>query len=186
MACRVSAESQSTAGWQGLPGTAPVSRIGGDGQLGRQAVCTHFRGDVFASGFFEGVRDGVAEAESLPLADCLFPGLRATAFARRVENGRVQPFLDGVYLDSVAVRGGGADEPRGAANFAVDSRNRGQTEQALGGSRSRDQLTAELKLLAERLASAVGVAGQERDQSRVPVDRHPYEGIVEFADDRDR
>ena len=64
--------------------------------------------------------------------------------------------------------GGGADEPRGAVGVvAVDRGDRGKAAEAFGRNGQDDQLAAEPELLAERVASGVGVAGQQRGQPEV-------------------
>ena len=69
---------------------------------------------------------------------------------------------------------------------AADGGDRGEAVEAFGREGKDDELAAEPELLAERLASGVGVAGQQRGQPDVAAQEHPEEGIVEFARDRNR
>ena len=73
----------------------------------------------------------------------------------------------------------GAEESRGAVVVAADGGDGGKAEQTFGREGADDQLAAEPELLAERVASSVGVAGQQRGQPEVATQDHPDEGIVE-------
>jgi hypothetical protein len=92
--------------------------------------------------------------------------------------------VDRVVGGHIATNARSADEARGAADVAVDSGDRGKSEEPFARVGEIDRLAAELKLVTERPTSGVRVPGEHRDQPGVPADHHQDRGIVERVSDR--
>ena len=106
---------------------------------------------------------------------------RARAGAKNVSRTRTSTGCSGSL---VAMRPGGAVEPRGAVEVAVARGDRREPAEPLEGDGQHDELSRQLERLAKRGGGACRVVCEQGGQSPLAAHQHPQERVVELAGQR--